>query len=244
LTSLVIGASAGLGRSLARALAAEGEPLVLVARDLKDLELEAAHLRTIHGIEVMVIDADGREPQAMAAKVTDALTDTPSIRHILFPIGASRADDNGDLSVSESMDLLSANFLCVVAVVEALLPKLLVSNSGAIVGFGSIAAVRGRSANVTYAAAKRALESYFESLRHRLSDTAIRVQFYRLGYLDTQQAYGKRLLFPKASLEPVAAEVIANLDSDFGLRTRPAFWRPIVLAVNLLPWPLFKKLKF
>jgi short-subunit dehydrogenase len=242
-TSVIIGASAGLGRSLARTLAARGEPLVLVARDLADLEPEAAHLRTVHGIEVTVVGADGRDSDAMTAKVAAALMEVTAIRYILLPIGASRTDDDGRLSASASMDLIAANFLCVVAVIEALLPKVMVG-SGAIVGFGSIAAARGRGSNVIYAAAKRALESYFESLRHRLSDSAIRVQFYRLGYLDTQQTYGKRLMFPKASPERIAAEVVANLGCDFGLRTRPAFWRLIVLIVNLLPWPVFKKLKF
>ena len=242
MTSIVIGASAGLGRCLARALAARGESLVLVARDLADLEPEAAHLRTVHGVEVTVIGADGRAPQAMAEQLVAALAEVPSIRYILLPIGASRTDDDGRLPASAAMDLTATNFLCVVAVIEALLAK--VSADGAIVGFGSIAAARGRSGNVIYAAAKRALESYFESLRHRLAAKVIRVQFYRLGYLDTQQAYGKKLPFPKVSPDVVAADVVANLGADLGRRTRPAFWRLIVLAVNLVPWPLFKNLKF
>jgi short-subunit dehydrogenase len=112
------------------------------------------------------------------------------------------------------------------------------------VGFGSIAAVRGRSANVVYSAAKRALESYFESLRHRLTSAKVRVQFYRLGYMDTQQSFGKRLLLPKASPEQIARDVVRNLDRDVGFTTRPRFWIAVSLIVRCLPWALFRRLKF
>ncbi len=65
------------------------------------------------------------------------------------------------------------------------------------VGFGSIAAARGRSGNVVHASSKRALESYFESLRHAWAGQGPRVQFYILGYLDTSLASGRTKLFPR-----------------------------------------------
>ena len=40
--------------------------------------------------------------------------------------------------------------------------------------------------NVAYSAAKRALASFFESLRHACADTGVAVQFYVLGYMDTE----------------------------------------------------------
>ena len=50
--------------------------------------------------------------------------------------------------------------------------------------------VPGRSRNVAYSAAKRALASFFESLRHAFADSGVVVQFYVLGYMDTELAAG------------------------------------------------------
>jgi NAD(P)-dependent dehydrogenase (short-subunit alcohol dehydrogenase family) len=52
------------------------------------------------------------------------------------------------------------------------------------VAWGSVAAVRGRRRNVAYSAAKRALQSFFESLRHACVGSSVTVQFYVHARLD------------------------------------------------------------
>jgi short-subunit dehydrogenase len=113
-----------------------------------------------------------------------------------------------------------------------------------IVGFGSIAGIRGRSNNIIYSASKRALESFFESLRHLTSETGLCIQFYKLGYISTQQSFGKTLLFPSISPKRVAIEVINNLGSDAGSSFIPKYWQLISIMLIFMPWKLFKKMKF
>ena len=62
-----------------------------------------------------------------------------------------------------------------------------------IIGFGSVSGFLGRGINVTYAGAKRGLESYFESMAFDKDLKNTNIQFYTLGYLETNLSFGKDL---------------------------------------------------
>jgi NAD(P)-dependent dehydrogenase (short-subunit alcohol dehydrogenase family) len=92
---------------------------------------------------------------------------------------------------------------------------------GVIVGFGSVAAARGRSYNMSYSAVKRALESYFESLRHAPERTGYTRAIYLAGFSNTNLALGVRTLLPKADPHRLADEVVRQLGKDIGMRYFP-----------------------
>src|SRR5262249_9246645 len=69
MTSLVTGASSGLGAEYARQLAAKGDARVLVARDRDRLEALAVELRDRHRVEVEVLAADLLDPAQLAGVV-------------------------------------------------------------------------------------------------------------------------------------------------------------------------------
>jgi short-subunit dehydrogenase len=149
-TALVIGASSGLGRALANQLALHKHDLLLVASDVRDLEALAADLMLRNDVAVHTLALDlGRETDP-GVRIAAALDAMPPLCALLLPIGASREDDDFSLDASRIGQLLAINLHAPLAIVHALLPKLLESR-GVIVLFGSIAAVRGRGRNVVYA---------------------------------------------------------------------------------------------
>jgi short-subunit dehydrogenase len=244
LSHLILGASGGLGRALCYRLATDRQDLVIVASDDRDLRALKSDLEIRFGIQVRAVDADVSGSRDYIDRLKAAVGELGPLRGILFPIGAMASEDSGGLDPESAERLVRVNFLSVVDTVAVLLPSIRSSGGGAIVGFGSIAGARGRGANVVYSASKRALESYFESLRHLCARTGPIVQFYVVGYLDTSLAAGRTKLFPKASPGKLADRVARNLGRDFGSAHYPRFWRPVCFALRSMPWFLYKRMRF
>src|SRR5690606_20371562 len=178
-TAIVIGASSGLGRALAEQLARAKWPLLLVASDPRDLDAVAhdLHLRFDVAVRALALDL-GREPDP-GARVRAALDGLPPPGALLVAAGVAREYDDFTLAPAAVGQLLAINLHAPLVLVDALLPRL-VETHATIVLIGSIAAARGRGRNVAYAAAKRGLESLYESLRQRYRPKELSVQLYRL----------------------------------------------------------------
>lgn len=244
MTAIVVGASAGLGRALAAELARRGHSLLLVASDARDLDATAADLALRFGIEAKGLACDAADPDALAASLRAACADRSDIGALLLPLGAVDDGDEPLLDAARAEKLANVNWLAVTAAVREVAPHLVARGGGDIVGFGSIAAARGRSNNAVYAASKRALASYFESLRHALEPSGVCVSFYVLGYMDTALAYGRPLLLPKADPARVARQVCDRLGRAPGTHFLPWFWRPVTVALRWLPWAVYRRLRF
>jgi short-subunit dehydrogenase len=243
MTWVVIGASAGLGRALSEELARDGRSLLLVASDRRDLDALAADLRVRFRGNVRALECDVTATGQTAEAVAQALADAP-IEGLLFPVGAVAENDNGLLRASAADELLRIHLTSVMSIVGRLLPRMLEQRRGVIVGFGSVAAVRGRRRNVVYSAAKRALESYFESLRNLCEPHGVTLMLYVVGFMDTNQAFGQKLRLPRAQPTQLARRIGRELGRRSGKRYLPRWWRPVSLALRVIPWPVFRRLRF
>jgi len=244
MTAVIVGASGGLGRALAAELAGAGRDLLLVSSDGRDVAAIAADLGLRFGISAAALDCDARDLDRLAGAFRREAAAPRAIESVLLPIGAVDDADDPLLETERALQLFQTNFLAVHTVLRELAPRLVAQGHGSVVGFGSIAAARGRSRNAIYAAAKRALASYFESLRHHLEPAGVSVAFYTLGYLDTRLAYGRRLRLPKADPGRVARRVCAELGRRRGNAFLPGYWYLVDILMRSLPWALFRRLKF
>ncbi len=244
MTIVVIGASSGLGRALAERFARAGHPLLLVARDRRDLEANAADFRLRWSTEVRTVALDLAQPQLPLAELDAALASLPPMTGLLLPAGGSAGHDEPGQPAAALEAITRVNYLSPCRIIDHCLPRLRAAGRGVIIGFGSVAATRGRSRNAAYAAAKRALESRFESLRHSLAGSGLIAQFYVLGYLDTNLSFGQRLRLPASPPARVAQTVYLRRERDFGRAHLPWFWAPVCVLVRALPWPVFRRLSF
>ena len=241
-TAIVIGASSGLGRALAAELARTGHALLLIASDRRDLDALGASLNLEHGIAVRALALDLAREADPGARIVAALDGMPPVSALLLPIGYSREDDDFSLDAARIGQLLAVNLHAPLAIVHAVLPKLIEAH-GVVVLFGSVAAARGRGRNVVYAGAKRALVSLYESLRQRHGPRELRVQMYELGFLSTNLTYGTRLPLPAADPRAIARTVVRRLRSGSSSRHLPQWWALVALLVRWLPWPVYRRMK-
>ncbi len=237
---VIIGASGGLGRALADRLAADGRKLVLVARDADALSALAGALRDRHGVEASTVAADVATGAGYLDEVAQAARAAGGIEGLLMPIGFAVRDGIG--TTPETMrELGGVNFFAPAEAVAKLWPDL-VAGGATVVGFGSITAARGRGRNFVYGAMKRALLSYFESLRLAARGTPVKVQFWVLGFLDTDVMKAEKTPLPKGDPRLLADRVVSRMGRDTGITYFPGWWKWITLALRLLPWPIYARI--
>jgi NAD(P)-dependent dehydrogenase (short-subunit alcohol dehydrogenase family) len=245
LHAVVIGASSGVGRAIAEQLSAGGASLVIASRNLENLDDLAAHLELTNHTAVSPLMYDLTSGITGAADFCSTSVKTLGRVDAVFLTAAAVSDaDSGLTPGPTAHDLMEVDLMGPIHVLTEFARVLEEQKEGALVVFSSIAAPVPRRNNMVYSSAKIGLEGFCRGLRHYMSGCGVRVQTYRLGFVDTPMAVGRTRLFPKAKPDAVANHVIARLGKDFGLAYCPRYWRLVVFVLRHLPWPLFRRLDF
>ena len=237
---LILGASSGLGRELAYILAKNSNDLIIISRDERDLRAIKSDLEIKFKITVKYFAVDASSFDEIKKFLYSNLKLLSEIQGILFPAGMMEPKDEilNDMSVSNS--LIQANMGTVAYFLSKIFPIFMQKNKGVIVGFGSISSTIGRDVNTVYAASKRGLESLFESLAITALPSKLKIQFYTIGYLDTNLSYGKKLLLPKGSAKKLAKIVYNNLNKNYRKTYYPSWWAVIAIIIKILPFSLIR----
>ncbi|MEU0119734.1 SDR family oxidoreductase [Streptomyces bobili] len=174
-TTLITGASAGLGAEFARQLAARGSDLVLVARRRERLEELAAELRAHHHIQahVMEMDLSTDSPgQALAAQTERlGLQVTSVINNAGFAtFGPFHQADPERLRREVAVDVTA-----VADVSRAFIEQLRAEGRGVLVNVASMAAYQPNPRMALYGATKAFVLSLTEALWEESRDTGLRV---------------------------------------------------------------------
>lgn len=159
--SLVTGASSGIGAEFARALAARGSDLVIVARRLDRLQELASQLSDAYGVRVEVLGADLAEEGAGTA--LRSRIEGP-VDLVVNNAGFGAYGALVDADVDDLDRLIAVDTRALVETTRAFLPELLARRRGAIVNIASTAAYQPLPGMATYAAAKAFVLSFTEAI--------------------------------------------------------------------------------
>jgi len=171
---ILTGASEGIGRALALALAARGARLALAARDRQRLESLAQECRALGG-EARALPTDVTNQQDLEWLVAETVKAFGGVDVLVHNAGItmwSRFDALADLSIFER--LMEVNYLAPVRLTSLALPHLKQSR-GLLVAVASLAGITGVPERSGYAASKHAMIGFFDSLRIELRGSGVDV---------------------------------------------------------------------
>lgn len=184
LSVIITGASSGIGRELARQLAAQGANLALAARQADKLE-ELAQACRAQGAQALPIPTDVTDPEQCRALVERAAAAFGGVDVLINNAGITmwaRLDEVSDVSIFEK--IIRTNYLGSVYCTYYALPHLKRSR-GRIVGISSLTGKAGVPTRTGYSASKHAMVGFFDSLRVELAGTGVSVTMIYPGFIDT-----------------------------------------------------------
>jgi len=175
--ALVTGASAGIGAATARALAAEGAEVLLLARRIDRLEALAAELPRARCLAVDVRDA---------AALAHALEGEP-VDLVVLNAGMARGADPIQVgSAEDSAEVVETNILGVLNTMHATLPAMLERGHGDVVFMGSVAGRWVYPGGAVYCATKHAVRALYEGARQDAAGSGLRFTTIDPGMVQTE----------------------------------------------------------
>ncbi len=241
---IILGATSAIAEATARLYAGEGAELLLVARQPERLAAIAADLRLRGAARVETALRDLAEDGDVAEAFIGFIAALGGIDHVLLAYGVLGDQKAAERDPATARASLRINFTTAAAWALVAAEALERQGHGSLVVLGSAAGDRGRRVNFVYGAAKAGLATLVEGVAHRFANSGPRAVIVKPGPVITPMTEGfanrKGLMW--ASPETVAAVVRRAADRGGPVVYAPWFWRWIMLAIRVLPTPIFNRL--
>lgn len=150
--ALIAGASQGIGAAFARAVAARGVSVVLVARRRTPLEATAHTIEASYGVATRVVPADLAEPES-AAEILEATAEL-DLGLLVYNAAFSPMGPFLERSAADALRVVQTNCAAPVALVHGIGRRLVARRRGGIILMASLSALQGSSLLAAYGASK------------------------------------------------------------------------------------------
>jgi len=187
---LITGASAGIGRACARALAAEGASLVLTARRAERLQALAAEVQKLGGRAATVV-GDAREEETAVKAVAEAKGKFGRLDILVNNTGVGNYKNIVDTSAAEYDEMFDTNVRSTFLFTRHAVPVMIAQKSGIILMISSMAGKYGFPGEAVYCATKFAQVGMAQALDKELRPHGIKVGAICPGGVKTEFALGK-----------------------------------------------------
>lgn len=239
---LIVGATSAVAEALARRFAARGDAIALLARSEDRLDAVAGDLRLRGAAEVTTGVLDVLDASRLLPALNNAVASIGGLDVAVLAHGTLSDQAQCEVDIAALRREMEINLLSTLELLSHLGNQLAHQGHGCIVTISSVAGDRGRASNYVYGTAKGGLTVFLQGLRHRLARAGVQVLTVKPGFVDTPMTAGFRKGPLWASPEAVAADIDKAMMSGRDVIYTPWFWRYIMLAIRVIPDPVFKRL--
>jgi short-subunit dehydrogenase len=184
-TVLITGASAGIGKALSMAFAAEGADVALVARRKEKLEAVAASIREKTGRRAFVLAADVTKDGEIEAAVEALCAETGRVDVVVANAGFGVTGSFEKLSMDDYRRQFETNVFGVLRTIRAALPEVERAR-GRIAIVGSVASYIVTPGTIAYGMSKAAVTALAQGLRLELSPRGVSVTLISPGFVESE----------------------------------------------------------
>ena len=188
-TALVTGASKGIGRAVALALAAEGADVAVTARNGRELASLARELRVL-GAKAHAVPADAVKEKEVERVRSSALKALGRIDILVNNVGIARYAPFAELTVEDYDWMMDTNMRSTFLFTKAFLQPMIERKSGWIVFVASVSGLFGFPGETAYCASKHAQIGFAKALDREVSDKGVKVSVVAPGGVNTEHAFG------------------------------------------------------
>jgi 3-hydroxy acid dehydrogenase/malonic semialdehyde reductase len=184
-TSLITGATSGIGLAIADIFAASGSDLILTGRRRDRLLIIKDEIETKYGVVVRIFDFDIRQRTACEAFVNQLVGIDIDI--LVNNAGLARGIESVDqAAIDDWEEMIDTNVKGLLYISRLILPGMVKRNSGHVINIGSIAGHEAYRGGVGYCATKHAVAAINTSMKMDLTGTDIRVSMISPGLVNTE----------------------------------------------------------
>jgi short-subunit dehydrogenase len=233
--AVITGASSGIGWALAKALAAEGCAVGLVARREELLKSLTAEIAT-SGNKAAYAVGDARNRDSIGTAIASLRTALGPIDLAIANAGVGKATLLDPVNVADVENMFRVNVLGVIYTFAAVMPEMLARKTGRLVAISSLAAYRGLPGESAYCASKAAVNTYMDGLRIHLRGTGVSATTICPGFVITPMTADFKFHMPglmtaeRAALRIVKAiksgKKVANFPWRLNVLTKISRWVP------------------
>lgn len=225
---IVVGGSSGIGAELVNLMVQRGDQVAAVSRRSND----RATINFLHDVH-----ATGDVP----ALFQEICRELGGLDMIVYAAGVMPEVGADEFSFEKDAEMIAVNLTGAVAWLDQAAIRFQNTNSGTIVGIGSVAGERGRQGQPVYNTTKAALHTYLEALRNRLSRHGVTVVTIKPGPTATPMTAH----LPQKGMMPAkqAAELILKKSTKNGEHFLKPAHAVIFAIIRNIPSFIFRKLK-
>ena len=207
-TTLITGASSGIGEAFARKLAARGHDLLLVARSEAKLITLCSELGRANSIRAQFVAMDISTPEAPEQLFAETQKRELEIDLLINNAGFGSMGDFAKLDLSRELQMIDLNVRALVAVTHRFLQPMRERKSGAIINVASTASYQPVPFMGTYAATKAFVLSFSEALWEENRPFGVKVMALCPGVTETNFFEASRMKRPPVRVSQTPEQVV------------------------------------